>query len=184
VTSQATSATTDRTASTGVDPTTPATAADPDPTPAPATTTTTAAPAPTTVTTPPAPAILQSEGGVLTAPAVVRSDHPGYTGTGFVGDLILPGATATMKVESTSNGTIGYTIRYASPPAGPEGDRTLTLSVNGVAVKQVIFQPSGGATTWATVTGTVELQQGPVQLTLGVAEGDTGWVNVDYLSLP
>ena len=182
--------------STGSSPTTedePATATTPTTQPGTASTPAPTDPDPTSSTTPASttsstvaaePAVRQTEGGTLTAPAVVRSQHEGFTGSGYVGELITTGAAVSVKVESISNGTIGYTIRYASPPSGPAGDRTLTLSVNGTKVGQVVFPDSGGPTTWATVSGTVSLVKGPVDLKLSVEAGDTGWVNVDYLSLP
>jgi hypothetical protein len=128
--------------------------------------------------------VRQTEDGDLIAPAAVRNQHDGFSGSGYVGELITSGAGVTVKVESTGDGTIGYTIRYATPPQGPEGDRTLTLSVNGTAVETVVFPPTSDVTSWATVSGTVTLAEGPVDLTLAVGEDDTGWVNIDYVSLP
>ncbi|MEM7341460.1 MAG: CBM35 domain-containing protein [Actinomycetota bacterium] len=141
----------------------------------------------TTTSTPdPEPArvvLVEAESGTLLGSAKARDDHEGFTGSGFVGDLLATGSGVDLSIEAPSSGLVPVTIRYAAGNGGPEGTRTITVLVNGKTTIAAEMAVTPSWNDWDIVTGQIELQQGANQITLMVADGDTGWVNIDSIQL-
>ena len=79
----------------------------------------------------PAAGTLEAESAQLSGGAVSETEHPGYTGSGYVGgftDGNRGNATASFAVSSPSAGSAPVTLRYAN---GTGGARTMSLVVNG-----------------------------------------------------
>src|SRR2546429_6188935 len=62
--------------------------------------------------------------------AVVATNHPGFTGTGFADYNAVAGSYVEWTVGAASAGTFSVTIRYAN---GSTANRPLTIAVNGTA---------------------------------------------------
>ncbi|MFV0525401.1 MAG: hypothetical protein ACK5RL_12995 [Acidimicrobiales bacterium] len=155
----------------------PATTAPPVPTTTPGSP---ADPAGSTPTTAELPRRIQAEGGTTLGSARIRTDHPGYSGGGYLGDLITPGSGIALPAVTTGHVT---TIRicYATPPFGGSGDRTVTLLDGTRPIGRVVFIPTGGPDQWTTVEVAVDLPAGsPIALSAVVEPSDSGWVNIDW----
>ena len=106
------------------------------------------------------------------------NNHPGYTGTGFV-DTYGPGAAVTYTVNVNKADTYPVTVRYGNGG----GDQSLSLYVNGVKLRQVIFPPSGAWNKWTTATESMLLQAGENKIMYRRDAGDGGDINMDHISL-
>jgi hypothetical protein len=99
---------------------------------------------------------------------VVASNHPGFTGTGFVDTTNAVGAAVEFQV--TESGTQPLVFRYAN---GTTSDRPAALTVNGVGQGTVPFVPTGDWATWRTRGTSTTLAAGTntVRLTATTAGG-------------
>ncbi len=157
------------------------------------TTTTTAAPTTTTTSEPatssssvPAPPVVvrvEAESGTLLGTAAARSDHDGFSGTGFVGDIFTEGSGVTLTVNAPAAGSTPFTVRYAAGNNGPEGLRTLTVLVNGFSATTAQMAVTPSWSDWSVVAGELNLVEGDNTISLLWSTGDTGWVNLDYIQL-
>src|SRR5215813_7499209 len=126
-----------------------AAAAAPTPTPTPAPTPT-PTPAPTATTT------YQAENAILGGGCVVATNLPGFTGTGFVHypDNVASGYT---EFSVSQTGTRTFIFRYAN---GDTVDRSCDVTINGVKVDRMYFQPTGSWSNWVTVQTVLDLGAG------------------------
>ncbi len=139
---------------------------------------------PTTSTTADLSTRVEAETGTMLGQAQTRSDHGGFSGTGFVGDIITQGSGVELEVDSDSAGPIPFLVRYAAGDvAGKEGSRTLTVLVNGTQVTSASMALTPTWSDWDFVIGELPLDLGPNMITLVWSEGDTGWVNIDYVEI-
>src|SRR5690242_19647764 len=83
-----------------------------------------------------APTIYELETGTRSGGAVVETDHPGYSGSGFVGGFTdtNKGAAAVTTTVSASAASYSLTLRYAN---GTGSAKTLSLYVAGVRLRQI-----------------------------------------------
>lgn len=130
--------------------------------------------------------ICEAENGQLSGGACFASNHPNYTGSGFVAcfDTTSSGRRVTQQFAVESAGTYTLDLRYAAGPHGPvpTGPRTATVTANGVS-QQVSMPPTGGWSTWGVATVTLELAAGTNDVSIVKQAGDTGWFNLDHLVL-
>jgi hypothetical protein len=131
----------------------------------------------------PAPGHLEAEDALNTGGVKTNVNHTGYSGRAFVDGLRAQGAASsfTLHRASAGQGSGAITVRYANA----HGDaRTMTLSVDGRAVRQVSFpKVSDSWDDWGTVTfDDVPLNGRDPVVTLSYGPGDTGAVNLDWLS--
>ena len=127
---------------------------------------------------------LEAESGTLLGGAQVASDHEGYTDKGFVSDIVAPGRGVTVTAKDMAPGATTVKIRYAAGNTALASPRRLTLRVNGVDVKGgVTMANTASWTEWKTVTVDIDLKEGDNTLTLILANGDNGVVNIDYLEI-
>ena len=114
----------------------------------------------------------------------MASDHEGYTDKGFVSDIVAPGRGVTVTAKDMAPGATTVKIRYAAGNTALASPRRLTLRVNGVDVKGgVTMANTASWTEWKTVTVDIDLKEGDNTLTLILANGDNGVVNIDYLEI-
>ncbi|GII88023.1 beta-N-acetylhexosaminidase [Sphaerisporangium siamense] len=108
----------------------------------------------------------------------VRSDHPGYSGSGYVDYPGGKGAYVQWDVAAAEAGWATLRVRYAN---GGRGDRPLTIEVNGrVVARRLAFPPTGSWSSWRTRTVTVDLPAG-TSTVRATAAGHDGGPNVDLL---
>lgn len=125
----------------------------------------------------------EAETGTLTGGTSVATNHPGYSGTGFVGGFIDANkglAQAAIQVTAPSAGTYNLAIRYAN---GTGVSRTLSLYVNGTKLKQTSLPATANWDTWGTQAETVTLLSGTNTIALKYETTDSGNVNLDNLAV-
>jgi hypothetical protein len=112
---------------------------------------------------------------------VVESNHPGFSGIGFVnGDNVI-GSGVTWTVTMAQAGSTTVSFRYANGQAsGQNLPRPMNLLLNGTAAGSVNFQPTGDWAVWQTASVTLPLAAGAntIQLTATTANGGP---NLDFL---
>lgn len=127
---------------------------------------------------------LEAEGGALLGGAQVASDHDGYTGSGFVSDIVAPGRGVTVTARDMAAGPTTLRIRYAAGNTALASPRRLTLRVNGTDVRGgVTMANTASWTDWRTVSVEIDLKEGDNTLTLILATGDNGVVNIDSFDI-
>lgn len=114
-----------------------------------------------------------------TTNVLLESQHSGYNGDNYANFASDSGADAVLAfpVEVPEAVTYDYTIRYAN---GGDGDRTANLTFAGQS-KQVTFEQTGAWDSWTTMSGTVDLPSGAVDLAIETTGQDAG--NVDQITL-
>ncbi|TDV57190.1 CBM35 domain-containing protein [Actinophytocola oryzae] len=125
---------------------------------------------------------LEAESSTLSGGAVVESEHPGYSGTGYVGGFVdanRGNATATFTVAGATSGNHNLTVRYAN---GTGATRTMSLLVNG-STRQIALPATANWDTWTSTTEQVTLNAGTNTIALRYGTADNGNVNVDNLVL-
>ncbi|MCD4532693.1 DUF1080 domain-containing protein [Nocardioides sp. cx-169] len=124
----------------------------------------------------------EAEEGLLNGGASAQTEHPGYSGSGFVGGFQNAGASARLSVSTTSAGNHPVTLGYAAGPNPYDGPKRLTVEVNG-APRQITLPSTGTWQTWGTWTGELPLRVGENTVTFRYDPGDDGNVNLDYLDV-
>lgn len=109
--------------------------------------------------------------------AVVASNHPQYTGTGFVDYINTSGDFIEWTVNASNTGFFSLEFRYAN--GGPT-NRALKLEVNGATIlASVTFLPTSGWTNWSVFLSDANLIAGSNKIRL-TATGSSG-PNIDHL---
>ncbi|MFF5204756.1 NPCBM/NEW2 domain-containing protein [Streptosporangium sp. NPDC000396] len=107
----------------------------------------------------------------------VDSDHPGFSGTGFVNYVNAAGSYVEWTVSAPSAGAATVTFRYAN---GTTADRPMDVTVNGNLVgDELSFPGTGTWTGWTDRAITVPLVAGANTLR-ATATAASGGPNVDY----
>ncbi|MFL6126221.1 CBM35 domain-containing protein [Actinophytocola sp.] len=130
----------------------------------------------------PAGSGLEAESAALSGGAVVESEHPGYTGSGYVGGFVdanKGNAAATFTLTGQTAGDRDLSVRYAN---GTGATRTMSLVVNG-STRQISLPATANWDTWGTTTEPVTLAAGTNTVALRYGPADSGNVNVDNLAL-
>ena len=105
-------------------------------------------------------AVCEAETGTLHDGAGTENEHAGYTGTGFV-DQLIGNAGVVLRVNAAEAGTHRVTVRYANANPGTGiASRRFTLTVNGTTHVPVLFPVTASWSTWSTVTVLVPLTAG------------------------
>ncbi len=135
-----------------------------------------------TVTTPGGggnPVDYQAENAAIVK-GLVESNHPGFTGTGFVNYDNVSGSSVEWTVNAAAAGTYDLVIRYAN---GTTANRPMDFTVNGgISSSAVAFGGTGAWTTWTTKTVRVTLAAG-VNKIKAVATTANGGPNVDKITV-
>lgn len=125
--------------------------------------------------------VCEAEDGTLAGGACLATDHPGYTGSGFVACFTSRGPSVTQRIVAPDAGTYSLDLRYAAGPDGPAGTRSASVSVNGGAPRQILLPLTGSWNTWADATIPVQLAAGVNTISVSYGSGDAGWFNLDHL---
>jgi hypothetical protein len=125
--------------------------------------------------------LCEAEDGTLAGGACFATDHPGYTGSGFVACLTTTGPSVTQRIMVQSSGTYTLDLRYAAGPNGPAGAHSTSVSVNGGAPQQISLPLTGSWNTWGDATIPVNLVAGSNTISVLNRTGDAGWFNLDHL---
>jgi uncharacterized delta-60 repeat protein len=113
------------------------------------------------------------------AGAVVASDVPGFSGSGFADYRHASGDFVEFDVSAPTAGAYAVDFRYAN---GSSADRPLELRVDGrVVMPRLSFAPTGSWRTWGAVTQSVLLTPGNHKIRL-TAVGSSG-PNLDALTI-
>ena len=131
----------------------------------------------------PAPTFYEAEEGQLDGGAGIATNHAGFSGDGFVDGMNQLHAGTTFAVDVDEAGSYDLGIRYANGPNPFQGDKTLSLLVNGEHVRQSVLPTTLEWGIWATHRERVELEAGRNLIEIEVGEDDTGHVNLDALSV-
>jgi Carbohydrate binding module (family 6) len=121
----------------------------------------------------------QAENAVLAGKTVAESTNGGYNGTGYANFPANAGTTTFNNVDGNGGGTKLLTIRYAN---GSSASRTGNLTVNGVTLS-ITFPVTGSWTSWATLTGSVALNNGTSN-TIQIASTGQDLANIDEITVP
>lgn len=124
----------------------------------------------------------EAESATRSSGLTVMSDHPGYTGSGFVVNYGNPGDSVTFSITAPEARRYSLVWRYAN---GTAGDATRTVSVDGSVIGHVTMPTDGNWNNWhfdADIV-TPTLSAGTHSVTISVGTGDSGFVNLDNLVL-
>jgi len=144
-------------------------------------TTLTLAAALTSAATPAAAAatLYEAEGAQISL-GVVESNHPGFTGTGFVDYNNVVGSAVEFTVTSAVAETTPLTFRFAN---GAATNRPVDIAVNGTTVAAgVAFDNTGSWSTWSTYTANLALTAGTNRIRV-TATTANGGPNLDSLTV-
>lgn len=118
-------------------------------------------------------------GGVTTA-----SDHPGYTGSGFVANFGQSGDSVTFTISVPESRRYSLVWKYANATGA---DASRSVSVDGTALGKVKmpFDPGNSWDSWHYDSDIVTpvLSPGTHTVTISVGSGDSGYINLDNLVL-
>jgi hypothetical protein len=128
----------------------------------------------------------EAEAATLVGGARTTTEHPGYTGSGFVRDLSRVGAGVRFTYETAVPSTVELSFRYANGMVVAPLDRQLSVSVDGGPAQPVAFpnlgQDADRWRRWGHSPGLpVFLAPGRHEVVLRYAAGDTGNINLDHL---
>jgi len=111
--------------------------------------------------------------------ATVATNHPGFSGSGFVDYAAAAGSYVEWTVTSSSARTATLTFRFAN---GSTGNRPTNVSANGGTPKTLTFAVTGSWATWNTATTTIALKAGTNKIR-ATANTLVGGPNVDWLEV-
>lgn len=119
----------------------------------------------------------EAESAELTGCAA-ESYWSNYSGTGYVHWFDNVGKAIAFTVASQSTGTHKVKIRYSA-----NGTHTSHIYVNGVAIKQELYNATPDMNTWEEKTETLQLTAGINIIKLQMDSGDTGYMHVDRITV-
>ncbi len=113
----------------------------------------------------------------------VGRDHTGFSGTGFVNGMETEQAAVTFYAKTANPGDYEVTLRCSN---GAKTAKTLSAYVNGTYSGQADIASTGNWDSWGDVKILLPLTAGSNSITFKYdpKAGDTGFVNIDYLSVP
>lgn len=124
--------------------------------------------------------MLEAEEAMLTGVAV-DTDHPGFSGEGFVDSFDEVGDSIAWTVNQAEDAWVSYVLRYASATGAPA---TRTLEVDGVPVGKLRFGARDSWQEWAFDAWLQErLTAGEHTVSVVFAPDDVGVINIDRMSL-
>ncbi|ACL77529.1 CBM35 domain-containing protein [Ruminiclostridium cellulolyticum] len=125
--------------------------------------------------------LYEAENAALSGGALVSTEHSGYSGTGFVGGMYTEGTSAEFTVDAPYAGNYSVNLRYCNGFSNI--DKTLSMYVNGVKVKQIDLFSFGDWSKWSERYDNIELRAGSNTITYKYDSGDGGNVNLDYITV-
>ncbi|MDQ7910580.1 DUF1080 domain-containing protein [Phytohabitans sp. ZYX-F-186] len=125
----------------------------------------------------------EAEEGHREGGAALATDHRGFSGVGFVAGYGALNASTTIHAEVTKAGEYEVGLRYSNGPNPFQGDKTVSVYVNGRKVRQTVLPSTVTWEEWATKTERLTLRRGVNAIQYRVDATDTGHVNLDLISV-
>lgn len=132
---------------------------------------------------PPTSVTYEAERAALSGGAAVNTNHPGYTGTGFVDGYWNKGAATTFSVNVPSAGSYNVGLRYSNGPNPTAGTKSVSVYVNGTKVRQVRLASTTNWDTWALQPESLSLSAGANSISYRYDDSDAGNVNLDSITV-
>ncbi|WP_353650007.1 TIM-barrel domain-containing protein [Nakamurella sp. A5-74] len=107
-----------------------------------------------------------------------NTNHPGYTGTGFVDGFDAVGDQLDFDVNVAATGSHVLKFRYAN---GSGSTATRTVRVDGTSVGTVSLPALANWDTWGTATLTASLTAGRRTVRLAYESANAGAINLDSM---
>lgn len=109
------------------------------------------------------------------------SDHAGFSGSGFVDHFDSPSDALRWELPQSEAATVTLVFRYAN---GSGASATRSLRVDGEQLAKLHFNPLSDWDQWSfDAWFQTHLEAGEHTVELAYAEGDSGAVNIDRLTL-
>lgn len=109
-----------------------------------------------------------------------NTDHPGYTGVGFVDGFADSGDAVEFGVWAEASGTHQLRFRYGN---GATASAVRTIRVDGTSVGTLTLPSTGSWDTWGTASIGASLTPGRHTVRIEYASGSAGGINLDNLVL-
>lgn len=123
---------------------------------------------------------LQAEDGIMTNEAILEDKHSGFNGSGYVNFAAVKNSSVTIPVNVTAEGTYTVTLRFAL--GGSSESRTLTVSSDKTAPKELTFANTGDWNEWKEVETTMDLPAGKSNIVIATIQGNDG-PNLDQITI-
>jgi GH43 family beta-xylosidase/uncharacterized protein YjdB len=126
----------------------------------------------------------ETEDGVLSSGAALATDHSGYSGEGFVGNMYNGSAKIACTVTVEEAGTYTLDMRYANGHGANVEEKKAAVLVNGRYIAPLEFPKTGNWDTWGTTSIDLTLNAGTSTITFvnsSSLAGAAGDVNYDYI---
>lgn len=121
----------------------------------------------------------EAENATRLGSARINTNHTGYSGTGFVDAMEFIGSGVQFAVNASSAGTYSVKLYYSHCMGTSQ---TLSVYVNGVDIVQTSLPSLASWDTWGYIAQSLTLNAGYNTITYKHDSGDTGVVNLDYIS--
>jgi PKD repeat protein len=125
----------------------------------------------------------EAEAATLAGGANAQTEHPGYSGLGYVGGYQNPGASTTFKVNALADAATDVKLGYANGPNPFSGTKEVSLYVNDQFVKKLALPDTGAWASYGSITDRLQLRAGSNDISIRYDAGDDGNVNLDYLDV-
>ncbi|MEV8508365.1 family 16 glycoside hydrolase [Actinoplanes sp. NPDC051475] len=125
----------------------------------------------------------EAEEGRRQGGAGLNTDHRGYSGIGFVDKFGTLNASTTLHADVSRAGEYEVGLRYSNGPDPFQGDKTISVYVNGRKIRQTVLPTTVTWDDWATKTERVTLRRGDNTIEYRVDVADTGNVNLDLITV-
>jgi hypothetical protein len=113
----------------------------------------------------------------------LNTDHPSYSGSGFVDGYWNTGAATQFAVQVAKAGTYHVGLRYSNGPHPAPGTKSLSVYVNGTKIRQVPLPTTETWDQWATRVEPLDLKAGANTIAYKYDTGDLGNVNLDAVTV-
>lgn len=111
----------------------------------------------------------------------VDTDHPGYTGSGFVDEFASVGDSVEFTINAPEDGQYSLLFRYGNDTGA---DSTLNMYVDNVFEEEMFFFDQANWDTWKhDAMYSLQLTQGSHTIKLAHESGNAGAINLDSLTL-
>jgi Alpha-glucosidases, family 31 of glycosyl hydrolases len=126
----------------------------------------------------------EAEAGRIGGTAVDATDHKGYAGSGFVGDLHQGTSLTAHVVGVPAHGVYTLRMRYANGTGGDGLHQRRTATVSAAGTDSTLsFPATDGWDDWQTASLPVTLEAGADDITLGCPDTASCHINADTLSV-
>lgn len=109
-----------------------------------------------------------------------NTDHPGYTGVGFVDGFAQSGDAVEFDVWADASGTHQLRFRYGN---GATTSAVRSIRVDGTSIGTLTLPSTGSWDTWGTASIGAALTPGRHTVRIEYASGSAGGINLDNLVL-